>query len=428
MRPEREKSKPKIGDGTSRTLGSATVRIFESKGSKFKTHLVRYYFGGKRIEKRFGRDRAKAEAFASEVLSRLNDGTGAVLGMDAADQASYVKARELLTPFGRSVESGALELVEILKLAGKDSPVEMIRAHRKHYPVDFVVKSIHEVAVEMYAAKRADGRTEHLVRNLQVRIGKIEKQFGENTPIRDLNGVAISDWIRSLKLSAKTKNNYRASLQTLVNFAKSKKYLAPEFSEMTYVPAIPADDDGEIEIYSPGELVKLLNASRGGLFRFIAFGAFAGLRSAEISRLQWENVREDGIEIGKKIAKTASRRIAPMLPALAKIMKGHPTTGKIWKQKKENLQGKTLKYLKQRSGVAWKRNALRHSFISYRLAIVKDAAKVALECGTSPAKIFSNYRQLVTESDAKKWFACDKLVTSSPEKIFEDRFGPVKQG
>ena len=52
----------------------------------------------------------------------------------------------------------------------------------------------------------------------------------------------------------------------------------------------------------------------------------------------------------------------------------------------------------------WKRNALRHSFISYRLGIVKDVGQVALEAGNSASMIFKHYRQLVTETAAKEWF------------------------
>lgn len=63
----------------------------------------------------------------------------------------------------------------------------------------------------------------------------------------------------------------------------------------------------------------------------------------------------------------------------------------------------------------WKRNALRHSFISYRLAAIKNTAEVALEAGNSPQMIFKHYRQLVTETEAKKWFA---IV---PEKKVEKR-------
>jgi len=50
-------------------------------------------------------------------------------------------------------------------------------------------------------------------------------------------------------------------------------------------------------------------------------------------------------------------------------------------------------------------NALRHSYASYRLAQTEDAAKVALEMGNSPRKLFSNYRQLAAKKQAQKWFA-----------------------
>ena len=54
---------------------------------------------------------------------------------------------------------------------------------------------------------------------------------------------------------------------------------------------------------------------------------------------------------------------------------------------------------------AWKHNALRHSFISYRLAAVQNTAQVALEAGNSPQMIFQHYRELVRPADAEKWFA-----------------------
>jgi hypothetical protein len=41
--------------------------------------------------------------------------------------------------------------------------------------------------------------------------------------------------------------------------------------------------------------------------------------------------------------------------------------------------------------------SLCHSYISYRIAEVKNAARVALEAGNSPAIIFRHYRKLVTE-------------------------------
>jgi hypothetical protein len=62
--------------------------------------------------------------------------------------------------------------------------------------------------------------------------------------------------------------------------------------------------------------------------------------------------------------------------------------------------------------------------VSYRIAQIKDAAQVALECGNSPAMVFKHYRQLVTEGRADNWFSIEpkqseKLIPFA--KVSEDR-------
>ena len=64
-----------------------------------------------------------------------------------------------------------------------------------------------------------------------------------------------------------------------------------------------------------------------------------------------------------------------------------------------------LNYLGDKAGIGWRQNALRHSYASYRLADTPDAARVALEMGNSPEKLFRHYRELVTPDAAKEWFA-----------------------
>jgi hypothetical protein len=54
--------------------------------------------------------------------------------------------------------------------------------------------------------------------------------------------------------------------------------------------------------------------------------------------------------------------------------------------------------------LTWAKNGLRHSFISYRLAILYDTARVALEAGNSPEVIFESYRELVMPEAATAWF------------------------
>ena len=61
----------------------------------------------------------------------------------------------------------------------------------------------------------------------------------------------------------------------------------------------------------------------------------------------------------------------------------------------------------KRQGIPWTANVLRHSYATYRPSILPDAARVALEMGNSPAKLFTNYRELDRENHAPAWFSIE---------------------
>ncbi len=73
---------------------------------------------------------------------------------------------------------------------------------------------------------------------------------------------------------------------------------------------------------------------------------------------------------------------------------------------------------------AWKHNALRHSFISYRVANVQDTAKVALEAGNSPQMIFRHYRELVRTAEPQAWFAITPETVATAKKARETAANP----
>ena len=65
----------------------------------------------------------------------------------------------------------------------------------------------------------------------------------------------------------------------------------------------------------------------------------------------------------------------------------------------------------------WKKNALRHSFISYRVAETQNVAQVALEAGNSPQIIFQHYRELVRLKEAKEWFAIEPNTVADVRRV-----------
>jgi len=148
----------------------------------------------------------------------------------------------------------------------------------------------------------------------------------------------------------------------------------------------------------------LLNKARASLLPYLAIGAFAGLRNAEIRRLDWSNVRFDRgfIECEASMTKTRRRRLVPMQDNLRAWLEPlRVPSGPVILRR--SVPG-TLGALGRQAGLRWKRNALRHSYISNRLALMPDTARVALECGNSSDMIFQHYRELVTPDEAKAWF------------------------
>ena len=153
-------------------------------------------------------------------------------------------------------------------------------------------------------------------------------------------------------------------------------------------------------------MATLLHHAEADLRPFLAIGAFAGLRTAEILRLDWSEVDLAGglIEVKATKAKTASRRLVPMSSNLKQWLAPlHQGSGKVIVVQQLSYTVRKLT-AKESVGFKWKHNALRHSFISYRVAQVQNVAQVALEAGNSPKIIFTNYRELVKPADAVKWF------------------------
>lgn len=124
------------------------------------------------------------------------------------------------------------------------------------------------------------------------------------------------------------------------------------------------------------------------------------------------------IELRAGQAKTASRRIIPVSGNLKAWLSLVPRTGKVIPDLDYFRQATALA---RKIGVRWPQNALRHSFISYRLAEVEDAAKVALEAGNSPTIIFKHYRELVTADAAKQWFGIIPPDNWTPPKTHWNR-------
>lgn len=219
---------------------------------------------------------------------------------------------------------------------------------------------------------------------------------------------------RALKVQAKPGHHAQGALIksnavcTVLSYARERGCLPREKKTEAELLKRFKETAEEVGIYTPKEIRRVLGAAAGPVRAAIAIGAFAGLRNEEIHRLQWGDIN---LEAGRIIvsadkAKTAQRRIVPILPNLRAWLEPLKQADGPVGPKVEHLTNfsRNISVACKAAGVEMVGNGLRHSFASYRLASVKSADQVALEMGNSPRKLFQHYRELVTAEAAAAWF------------------------
>ena len=212
----------------------------------------------------------------------------------------------------------------------------------------------------------------------------------------------IADWLRALGQAPLSRNTFHLRISALYSFGRERRWV-----ETNPMPEIPMAKviDGEVGILTPEQIARLLESASEETLPYWAIGAFAGLRSAELARLQWEQVHfEDGlIEVTAKSSKTASRRFVKIEPNLHKwispymLQRGAVCPEGMARQLLED---------RERAGLTeWPANGLRHSFASYHLCHFGNPQTTSAELGhMNPAIIYQHYRQLVRPEQAERWW------------------------
>ena len=402
--------------------GRASVTVYrrQTPGGRWAFMLANYV-GGKRRFDCYPDEGAAMEA--ADLLARGLDRRDYVAAsMTQTEALEYANAVSRLKPLGLTVDAATSALAACVgtgagmvpDLAGLHAAIKFYCARNKVV----TKKPVAEVVAEFLAVKAARGASERYLRDLTSRL----THFAADCQ-KAASAVVTSDvqaWLDGLKLSPQSYSNFRIVLHTFFKFAVARGYAVDNPISATERLKVRG---GDIEIFTPVEIGRLLETCRAEFPEYLpclALGAFAGLRSAELERLEWKDVDLTArhIIVGASKSKTASRRIVPIsdnllvwlqpyAASVGKVWRG--TTGVFYLSQQElaaatAVQADEAKGVVALSAVKWKQNALRHSYVSYRVAVTGDAGRTAGECGNSAVIIHRHYRELCTPADGARWF------------------------
>jgi len=370
-------------------IGGTTIKIYHGKSNGYALHTVAWHGEGKRHRKCFA-DVDEAKRYARLVLAPLiRRGELAALRLTGTDREAYVHAIGLLEPLGVPLSVAVEDYVK--RQAGTSN------------------KQVADVVSDLLAAR--SNVSKRYQESLRSHLNRFAETF--HYPISQVTTAMITGWLDRLGLSPRGRKNARQSVVTLYHFARRAGHLPKGPTDADDVETVK-DHETKIGILTPAQLSKLLEAVDHKTRLYLVVGAFTGIRSAELLKLNWSNLRSDPgfVHIDATIAKTSAQRFVPVLPNLsAWLLPYKRARGKLFKSRR---MVDRLTHIAKENGIPWPSNCLRHSFASYRIASTMNTNQVAEEMGTSYAKLKKHYRKPITPEKAAAWFA---IAPKPPENV-----------
>ncbi len=251
-------------------------------------------------------------------------------------------------------------------------------------------------------------------------------------------------WILEADTVSKQASRYRA-LHALFRFGVRRGYFSENpVAGLDKPPERPPDT---VDIFSPAEAEAVLRAAyerEPRLVAYLAVGIFAGLRPQnELARLDWSDINlETGkITVTRSTSKTDRVRHVEIQPNLRAWLESVPKArrkglvyssrralfrvlGREWPQDKRKAERTAKAARAAKLGhklpgpkpepkpklkgkpLRWSSDIMRHSFCTYRQAVLKDIGKLCFEAGNTPDVAKAHYlNPHVSEAEVKKYWA-----------------------
>jgi len=267
-------------------VGSSLAKVYATPTGNRVRYSVVYWLDGQRKRELFNSKEEALEA-AKKTGSDLGKPDFGGAGITGTVRLACERALETAKPFGIPIDVMASKFAYYWERL-PDVPLHrLVDDWLERHPPGMAEKKVREVANELVASKVSDKLSLRYQKQLGYDMDRFCARFhGQLTHVK---GVDVDKWLRDLGVGPRTRNNLRNSVNALFKFAMARKYLPKGHDEMDAV-AVAKDRGGEIEIYTPLEMAELLAVASPEHVPFLAISAFAGVRHAELQRLDWANV------------------------------------------------------------------------------------------------------------------------------------------
>ena len=363
--------------------GWAKVRIYECPlrrgGDEYMTYIIVWYVGKKRMRRGMASlELAKREAKA--IAEQLADGSATTTQITQKELQYYRQCESLLNgvPLDRA-----------------------IKAYIESNPKEVKQIKIKELVEEFLKRNDADPNlSKEQKRTIRHHLTRFAERM--NRPIPVITPRDIDEYLDDPTYAPRTRHNHRASIIVLFNYARRKGYLLEDKRHAAEKSEEIRFKRPDVEIYSPEQAEAMLQLAEPKLIPFLAIGLFSGVRTAELCRLNWEDIDWVGgnIRLDRNITKTNQSRLVPLLPNLAEWLapykgkKGNIMNSMGTREPTRFVSPWLIKSENPKLPSKWIDNGMRHSFASFLVNAGRSLYEVQKLLGHTQIKTTQRYAHL----------------------------------
>lgn len=389
----------------------------------YESWQITFYEGSERTFARRN-TREKAKKRAEEIAERLSKIGPQAEFLPENERRIYVLSRDVVRPLGLAVDDVCRRYADLqkrIKNGTLEQAVDFFNDHGQRLQLDVTTTEIFALYIEEMENTKGAGK--YHLRDTHRYVGNfVEAYPGKIGPIITAQ---IDRFLKGLGGKARNKNNHRDAIIAFFNFAQRKGFL-PYNQPHAAKTTTPFEDARKellteadviealkpVDIYTPDEMRRILKTAPIELRPSIEIKAFSGVRTEEIVRIWWLMVAEaEGcIKVPDEVGKITSRHVR-ILANLGIRLAAYDASIKQGRVACSWASANSLYHAWKRvcdaAGVPYKRNAFRNSYFSYRLVIVGEIGKVALEGGTSQSQLEKDYisKAPISRAQAEDWFS-----------------------
>jgi integrase len=433
---ENEMHGPKIREGIAHVKGHKYPRVIVDFGTTSGTRTRRTFKTHAAAERAVATWQAEQKILAR----RVGEGAQRFLTGDVQDAAAALQVlgprvtlAEAATLF-KTVREAGLTMPSIQDaaeglaiLTGKATLADAARFYMgRHFP-EGGDRTVDQLVEDYLESRRQVDRRPATLLDIRARLGRgtpanVERSGAGTLHLkptgfaRDFAGVPVAHvttadlerWMeRNVKGKSRTTwRGMRVHLVGLWNFARQRKFCRENPAEPLMTPKTSKSAKARpyvMPVEDVETIMRTAAANEPDTVPYFALALFAGIRpQGELGRLTWAdiNIERREIDIRADVSKTGDERFIEMSENLVAWLLPHrKASGPI------EAARAAVESVREKSGVRWAADCMRHSFASYHLAQHDNAGKTALQMGhRSLGMLFEHYRRAVRKEDAARFW------------------------